>query len=230
MAVRVRSRYFASSEPRPARGGLNQASSLQPQGMAAPVPPGDDRLQLNMRCADVEATGRLAARLAPLLRPGDLVLLSGDLGAGKTIFTKALAKGLGVTDLVTSPTFTLMNSYRTAGGWDFVHVDAYRLESVHEALDLAIPETIEGLAVAVVEWGERAAPALGDDYLLVTFSYGDEVSQGENGSHGDGACSEEEGPGEGGAGWRELSFVPHGRGWQSRWQQVSAALLAGELA
>ena len=72
---------------------------------------------------------------------------------------------------MTSPTFVLVHSYRTAAGWDLLHADVWRLEHLHEVIDLALPELLEDGAAAVVEWGEIAAPALAPDWLHVAISY-----------------------------------------------------------
>jgi tRNA threonylcarbamoyladenosine biosynthesis protein TsaE len=124
-------------------------------------------------CPDPAATQALAGRLARSLQPGDLILIEGELGAGKTTFTQGLARALGVTEAVTSPTFVLMNIYRTDAGFDLVHVDVYRLDHLHEVVDLALPELLEDGAVVVVEWGERAAAALPGDHLRVRIQPGD---------------------------------------------------------
>lgn len=112
--------------------------------------------------ADTRAVGR---RLAALCRPGDVVVLNGTLGAGKTAFAGGLGDGLGVDEQVTSPTFVLMRSYRS-GFLPLVHVDAYRLSSVGEFEDLAAIEDGED-GVVVVEWGEAVATALPNDRLEV---------------------------------------------------------------
>lgn len=111
-------------------------------------------------CADPAATREVAAELAAELRPGDVVLLEGDLGAGKTTFVQGLSSALGVHVPVTSPTFTLVNVYPTQKGFPLVHVDVYRLERLSEVVDLALGELIDDGAVVAVEWGERAAEAL----------------------------------------------------------------------
>lgn len=121
---------------------------------------------MRVRCADAGATAALAARIAAVLEPGDLVLLEGDLGAGKTTLVQGMAAALGVRDGVTSPTFTLMNIYPT-DRFDLVHVDVYRLERLSEVVDLALPEMLDDGAVVVVEWGERAAAALAGARLHV---------------------------------------------------------------
>lgn len=118
-------------------------------------------------CPDPAATKRAAAEVATTLEPGDVLLLQGDLGAGKTTFVQGLAEALGVSTSVTSPTFTLMNVYRTVKGFDLVHVDAYRLEKLSEVADLALPEMLDEGAVAVIEWGERAAAALSGGRRIV---------------------------------------------------------------
>lgn len=118
----------------------------------------------------LDQTRRIGARLAALLGPGDLVLLEGSFGAGKTTFTQGLARGLGVdADYVTSPTFTLINEYR--GQVPLYHVDLYRLDTVQQAADLGLLDYIEGDGVTVIEWPERAAGLLPAEHLLVTLSH-----------------------------------------------------------
>lgn len=128
--------------------------------------------ELSVLCPDVAATRDLAGRLAGLLRPGDVLLIDGDLGAGKTTFVQGLAAALGVGATVTSPTFTLMNVYPTSCGFDLVHVDVYRLERLSQVVDLALAEMLEDGAVVVVEWGARAAAALPGPRLEVVMEQG----------------------------------------------------------
>lgn len=116
-------------------------------------------------------TKELAAQIAPLLRPGDLVLLAGDLGAGKTAFTQGLGRALGITGPITSPTFTLMRAYE--GTVRLLHVDVYRLDYLQEITELGIPELVDNEAVAVVEWGDVAEAALPTDFLELQIAYGD---------------------------------------------------------
>jgi tRNA threonylcarbamoyladenosine biosynthesis protein TsaE len=122
-------------------------------------------------------TRALGAALARLLRPGDVVLLTGDLGAGKTVLAQGVAAGLGVTDPVTSPTFTLVrplpcgpDAGDPAGPGPvrtMLHADLYRLDHLRQVVDLGLGELVEDDAVAVVEWGEAAEPLLGRDALAV---------------------------------------------------------------
>jgi tRNA threonylcarbamoyladenosine biosynthesis protein TsaE len=131
---------------------------------------------LEARTASAAQTRELAEALAATVGPGDVVLLIGGLGSGKTTFAQGFARGLGVEGPVTSPTFTLVREYPchgTAGLRRLLHADVYRLESMGEVIDLALPELVEDDAVAVVEWGDVAAPALGAEVLKVTLRPGD---------------------------------------------------------
>jgi len=118
------------------------------------------------------ATKELAGRLARLCRPGDVVLLVGELGAGKTVFAQGFAAALGVEGPVTSPTFALLRHYRCGAGCavgSLIHADVYRTGSLAEVTELALAELVEEDAVALVEWGDLAAPAFGDGALVVTI-------------------------------------------------------------
>src|SRR5436190_22308416 len=118
-----------------------------------------------------EDTRELASSIAPLVKGGDTLLLAGDLGAGKTAFTQGLARALGVTQQVTSPTFVLMHTYDGAK-FPLLHVDVYRVGRLQEVVDLGLEELIDDGAAAVIEWGDKAAPALPPDYLEVRIEFG----------------------------------------------------------
>jgi len=116
---------------------------------------------------DREAMHRLGERLAAVLAPGDLVVLSGGLGAGKTTLTQGIGRGLGVRGEVTSPTFVIARVHpSTVGGPALVHVDAYRLSSLDEVDDLDLDASLED-SVTVVEWGEGKVEGLAEDRLVV---------------------------------------------------------------
>jgi tRNA threonylcarbamoyladenosine biosynthesis protein TsaE len=128
-------------------------------------------------------TKELAAALAPHCRVGDIVLLSGDLGVGKTAFAQGFAAGLGIEGPVTSPTFALVRQYRCGQGSPvstLIHADIYRTESFDEVIDLALAELVEDDAVAVIEWGDLAAPAFGDNVLDIAISSDDVPGEGES--------------------------------------------------
>ena len=126
---------------------------------------------LHVRTHSVDVTRQVAAALEPVLRPGDVILLSGDLGAGKTAFVQGLAVALGVQERVTSPTFTLAASYE--GRLRLHHLDVYRLENLAEVLDLDLPELLEDRAVICIEWGEVVIPELPRDFLRIRIQLGD---------------------------------------------------------
>lgn len=118
-----------------------------------------------------DETAALGAALASLARGGDLVLLAGDLGAGKTVFVKGFAAELGVDEPVTSPTFTLAHHYQ--GRVPVNHLDAYRIERIHEVADLALPELLDSDAITIVEWGDSVIAAVPADFLELRFQFGD---------------------------------------------------------
>jgi len=119
--------------------------------------------------ATAEDTRRWGHRLAQVLAAGDLVVLTGGLGAGKTTLTQGLAEGLGVRGPITSPTFVIARVHPSlVGGPDLVHVDAYRLGGVAELDDLDLDASLDE-AVTVVEWGHGLAEGLAEDHLEVTL-------------------------------------------------------------
>ncbi|WP_051105759.1 tRNA (adenosine(37)-N6)-threonylcarbamoyltransferase complex ATPase subunit type 1 TsaE [Parafrankia discariae] len=126
---------------------------------------------------DPDRMRALGARLAPLLRAGDLIILDGPLGAGKTVFVQGLAAGLGVRSPVTSPTFVLARVH-TDGRLPLVHVDAYRLGGVAEVDDLDLDADL-GRSVCVVEWGSGLVEQLAGAHLRVEISRpaGDEAGE-----------------------------------------------------
>ena len=115
--------------------------------------------QLELRLPDLPATQRLAERLAARLEPGFVLFLSGDLGAGKTTFTRALLRALGYTGRVKSPTFTLLESYELPS-FRLYHFDFYRLSSDRAWLDAGFDDYLGGSGVVVIEWPEHASASL----------------------------------------------------------------------
>jgi tRNA threonylcarbamoyladenosine biosynthesis protein TsaE len=124
------------------------------------------------RCDSAEETQRAGQSFAALLRPGDIVLLSGRLGAGKTTFVQGVARGLGVSERVTSPTFTMVRphpGHNDLGIKTLLHADVYRVQSLAEVVDLALGELVEEAAVALVEWGDLASTLYGREVLTIQF-------------------------------------------------------------
>jgi len=111
----------------------------------------------------------IAKALGGVLRPGDVVALTGDLGAGKTLFCKGVGGALGIPpDRIVSPTFTIVTEH--AGPVPLTHVDLYRLDTARDAEEIGIPELLSGEGVCLVEWGEKIAGLLPTDCIQVTFS------------------------------------------------------------
>ena len=126
--------------------------------------------------ADLDRLEGIARHLAPTLVSGDVVLLVGDLGAGKTTFTKAVAAALGVVDVVTSPTFTIAHAYEPAAGAaisSLMHVDAYRLRGADDLDAVGLFDALDDGAAVLVEWGDIVADAF-DDALVIGLGFVDE--------------------------------------------------------
>ena len=149
-----------------------------------------------------DETRALGAALASVLRPGDVVVLAGDLGSGKTTFAQGVAAALGVEERVTSPTFTIVHEY--AGRIPLAHVDVYRLETLGELHDLGFEEIVDGTRVTLIEWGDMVAQALPTDRLSVVLEAGGlEPSDDDQ---------------------RFVTFVPHGARWRERISSVERAI------
>ena len=144
-----------------------------------------------------EETRIVGAALAPTLLPGDAVSLSGDLGAGKTVFVQGLCSALGVEKRVLSPTFTIVHEYD--GRYPIIHLDIYRLDSFQEVLDLGFEEFLDPSAIVLVEWGEAIGPLLPRRFLEVELR---QSKAGENDDH------------------RRLTFRPHGAEWIAKIQAM----------
>ena len=137
-----------------------------------------------------DETLELARAVGELLRPGDVVSLVGELGAGKTVFARGVARALGVTELVVSPTFTIVREYE--GRVPLVHVDVYRIDAVQELHDLGFEEVVRDDAVTIVEWGDMIDGLLPGERLDVRLTPG--------------AADDE----------RVVEIEGHGRSWSAR--------------
>ena len=122
-----------------------------------------------MRTESAEETRALGVRLAAELRAGDVILLEGPLGAGKSELARGIAQGMGVRETVTSPTFTILNVY-SRERLPLYHFDWYRLESAEELYEMGMDEYLGGDGVALVEWPGRCPEALPADFLMIEIS------------------------------------------------------------
>lgn len=188
---------------------------------------------------DVEITGpdhtrALALALAPLLAAGDVLILTGELGAGKTTFTRSLGEGLGVREGVISPTFVLSRSHPNLpdgprpGGPDLVHVDAYRLASAEELDDLDLEYSLDR-SVTVIEWGRDKAEHLSDSILDLEFTRvtgADLAETNPYALYAPGSWEEEDEDG-GAPEPRRLRLIGRGPRWENVWDELTEHLTRG---
>lgn len=147
-----------------------------------------------------EETRLLAEAVAGHAKAGDIVVLAGDLGTGKTVWVQGFARGLGVTETVTSPTFTLVRPYE-GRSLQLLHADMYRLDRLSEVVDLGLVEQLDGPVVACIEWGDLAEPALPADFVQIRLDFG--------------ATDDE----------RTIVIRPVGRSWAARFEVVREAVV-----
>lgn len=154
---------------------------------------------LRASTSSVVDTQALAAAVAELARAGDVLVLVGEMGAGKTAFAQGFARGLGITEQVTSPTFTIVREYG-GGRLAMHHLDVYRLDQLREVSELGVAEMLDERAVMLVEWGDAVLPVLGDQYLEVRIGFGEDDDD------------------------RTLELSCKGNGWQARHWAVAEAV------
>ncbi len=145
-------------------------------------------------------TAAIAAAVAGVCRAGDLLVLAGEMGAGKTAFAQGFGRALGVVEPITSPTFTLVHSYATASV-TLHHADVYRLERMGEVADLALGELLESDGIVLVEWGDAVAGVLGDHLeIRLAVADPDELES------------------------RAIQLRAVGAAWAGRWERLRSAL------
>jgi tRNA threonylcarbamoyladenosine biosynthesis protein TsaE len=162
---------------------------------------------ITLRAATAADTRAIGRALAPLFRAGDAVVLTGELGAGKTTFVQGVAEGLGVDDTVSSPTFVLVKEY--VGRLTVAHADVYRLERVQDVVDLGLEEIADGEALLLVEWGDAVEELLPGDRLRVELTGEDPAGVDES---------------------RRIVVEAVGSGWSGRTGELHAALAPWEAA
>jgi len=152
------------------------------------------------------ATRDLAAVVAGRCVPGDVLLLSGDLGAGKTTFAQGFGRALGIDEPITSPTFTLVRQYEVSSGptgvRTLLHADVYRLDHLAEVADLGLGQLVEDGGVALVEWGDAAEPVLGDGALALALEADPYEDDG-----------------------RRITVTADGPAWTDRWAAMAGVLV-----
>lgn len=181
--------------------------------------------EIVIELANQAHTAELAAALAPQLRAGDLIILTGGLGAGKTTFTQSLAAHMNVRGRVSSPTFIIAREHPSrSGGPALVHVDAYRLADGDELEDLDLDSELDE-SITVVEWGAGMAEQLSSDYLEITIApVAGAGLDGDTGSAGDevedDAVEDDEVEDE----RRTVDLTGHGSSWADRMPRVHSAI------
>jgi tRNA threonylcarbamoyladenosine biosynthesis protein TsaE len=163
-------------------------------------------VRVTVRTTSAEETREVAEAFASLLRARDAVVLTGELGAGKTTFAQGVARGLGIEEQVSSPTFTLIKEY--SGILGLAHVDVYRLDMVQDVVDLGLEELGGGDDVLLVEWGDTIEELLPDERLRVELMTDDAVGESV----------------------RSISISAKGRGWRERFAELEAAVLPWTVA
>jgi len=125
---------------------------------------------MKIQIKNLDEAQNFGIELGQLLKPGDIVCLNGELGAGKTTLTQSIGKGLGVEEYITSPTFTLINEYK--GRVPVYHFDVYRLENVEELYDLGFDEYFYGNGISIIEWAERIKKMIPQENIVIDIENG----------------------------------------------------------
>lgn len=156
---------------------------------------------LRLRALTKDDTRGVARAVALLVRGGDMIVLAGEMGSGKTLFTQAFGATLGVTEPITSPTFNLLHNY-SGSRFSVHHADLYRLERTGELADLGLAELQESGGVVIVEWGDVVGDALGDGLQVRLL-------------HSEVAAATDE---------RSIEVSYRGQSWASRWEKLRTSL------
>lgn len=167
---------------------------------------------LTVRTTSLAGTHAVAAAIAGLAKGGDLIVLAGEMGAGKTAFAQGFGAALGVKEPITSPTFTLVHTYECgpdSGRIDLHHADLYRLDRTGEVADLALGELLESNGIVLVEWGDVLGNTLGDRLVLHLGVGEDDALMSDGGT---------------GSPVRDITIRPYGSTWARRWGALEAAV------
>lgn len=179
-----------------------------------------------LRADSLASTQAIAAALASVARPGDLIVLAGEMGAGKTAFAQGFGRSLGIEEAITSPTFTLVHSYPVPNSKVTMHhADLYRLDTTGDVDELALHELAEFGGIVLVEWGDVAAATLGD-HLEVRIEHDDTDDEDGDGDADDEDEDDDTDDDFGLDGSRLITLDATGPGWAGRWDRLATAMEA----
>lgn len=162
---------------------------------------------------DLTGTHAVAAAIAAVARAGDIIVLAGEMGAGKTAFAQGFGRSLGVTEPITSPTFTLVHSYALPHRLTLHHADIYRLDRTSDVDDLALPELASFNGIVLVEWGDVAGATLGDHLEVRLGHVDDDLDDAGGGGGGSGEFAD--------CGRRQIELRAVGASWAGRWDRIA---------
>ena len=175
-----------------------------------------------LRADSLAATHAIAASLAALARPGDMIVLAGEMGAGKTAFAQGFGRALGITEVITSPTFTLVHSHPCPGRrLTLHHADLYRLDRTGDVEELALHELAEFGGIVLIEWGDVAAAGLGD-HLEVRLGPDDDGDDEQNDDEQDDEQNDADEFDLDGS--RLIELHASGTAWAGRWDRLASDL------
>ena len=176
-----------------------------------------------LKVDDLTGTHAVAAVIAGVARAGDIIVLAGDMGAGKTAFAQGFGRALGVTEPITSPTFTLVHSYPLTHRLTLHHADIYRLDRMSDIADLALPELASFNGIVLVEWGDVAGSALGDHLEVRINHLDDREPDGDDRERTDGDTNDDDTDDDdfADAGCREIELRAVGSSWAGRWDRIA---------
>jgi tRNA threonylcarbamoyladenosine biosynthesis protein TsaE len=176
-----------------------------------------------LRAPDLATTHAVAAAVAGLARPGDVIVLAGEMGAGKTAFAQGFGRALGITEPITSPTFTLVHSYPTSGKLTLHHADLYRLERTRDVDELAIDELAAFDGIVLVEWGDVMGTRFGD-HLEVRLGHPDPGDAVDAADVDTGAPTDTGTDEFADSGVRLIELNATGPAWAGRWDRLTRVL------
>ena len=173
-----------------------------------------------LRADSLASTHAIAGALAKLARPGDVIVLAGEMGAGKTAFAQGFGAALGIAEAITSPTFTLLHSYPIPNTKHTLHhADLYRLDTTGDVEELALHELADFDGIVLVEWGDVVAGTIGD-HLEVRLEHDDTDTAGTDDGTVDDSGLDDFGLDEA----RLINLDASGPGWAGRWDRVGTAM------